>query len=422
MTINALALTNPGAETGSVTGWTSTSGIAPTVVTSPIHSGSYAFAGNVNANVNNANSRWGQQIDISAYSTAIDGNLAAVAFSGWHIKGPNSSDTGQLFVQAYASDGTTLLGSNQTTFSTPSTWTQDSLLYALPSGTRYVTFGTYNQGAHAGIYITAYWDDFSASVSDNRFSDYPGVFDLQVSQVVAYGLVSQPAAQLRTEQAPILVVGAAETSNGNYLVKSHQVVVYALVKGKVDRVDLRAWTFLQDDHLFYGLQLGNLGTIVHDVSTQQWCQWYSPGFNYWRAEDVTDWEGYNLACDTENGTIWKIDPTGRLDDGDTVITSTVTGQATVRGRRVIPCYMAEIACSQASPAGSGTSIRLRTSDDGGDNWVDHGTLSGAALGTATLFRYNGLGVMQAPGRIFEITNVGYARRIDGLDLELGARP
>jgi hypothetical protein len=184
-------------------------------------------------------------------------------------------------------------------------------------------------------------------------------------------------------------------------------------------VDLRAWAFLQDDHLFYGLQLGSAGTIVYDILTQQWCQWYSPGYTYFRAEDVTDWEGYNLAADTENGTIWKIDPTGRLDEGATIITSQVTGQATVRGRRTIPCYTAELACSQANPAGAGTSMQLRTSDDGTASWIDHGSVAGEAVGTSTLFRWYGLGVMVSPGRVYEITNAGYARRLDGLDLELG---
>jgi hypothetical protein len=153
--------------------------------------------------------------------------------------------------------------------------------------------------------------------------------------------------------------------------------------------------------------------------TQQWAQWFSPGYAYFRAEDVADWQGFNLACDTENGTLWKIDPTGRLDAGTTAIVSTVTGQATVRGRRTVPCYTAELACSQAAPSVSGTSIGLRTSDDGASSWVDHGTVPAQALGTATLFRYYGLGLMVAPGRIFELTNNGYCRRIDGLDIEIG---
>jgi hypothetical protein len=252
------------------------------------------------------------------------------------------------------------------------------------------------------------------------FGSPPGVSDPQLSQLVAYAVASQPAAQTRASQLAMLVASAAETSSGQFKTKVHQVVAYALVRGKAERVDLRAWTFLQDDHLFYGLQLGAGGTIVHDMLTRQWSQWSSPGFDYFRLEDVTDWEGYNLGCDTENGTIWQIDPTGRLDDGDTPITSQVTGQATVRFRRAVPCFMAELACSQAEPATEdGTSIRLRTSDDAAQSWLDHGTVAGEALGTATLFRWYGLGLMQAPGRVFEITNIGYARRLDGFDVEAG---
>jgi hypothetical protein len=279
---------------------------------------------------------------------------------------------------------------------------------ALPSSTRFIRLGVVNTHNLSG---SLKWDDFALTVSDADTG--------RISQAVVYGLVSQPAAQLRASQVPVLAVSAAQTSSGNYKMKTHQVVAYALVKGKVDVVNLRAWTFLQDDHLFYGLQLGNTGTIVYDTTTQQWAQWYSPGFNYWRAEDVVDWQGFNLACDTENGTIWKIDPTGRLDAGTTAITSQVTGQATIRGRRTVPCFMAELACSQANPAASGTSVQLRTSDDATATWTDHGTISGNALGTATLFRWFGLGLMNAPGRVFELTNNGYARRIDGMDLEVG---
>jgi hypothetical protein len=137
---------------------------------------------------------------------------------------------------------------------------------------------------------------------------------------------------------------------------------------------------------------------------------------------VTDWEGYNLGCDTENGTVWKIDPTGRLDNGDTVITSQCTGMVTVRMRENVPCYMAELAVSEANPAASsGTSIQLRTSDNATASWLDHGTVDGEATGTSTLFRWYGLGMMTSPGRQFEITNIGYCRRLDGLMIEAGGR-
>lgn len=237
-------------------------------------------------------------------------------------------------------------------------------------------------------------------------------------QFAAYAFASQPADEARLNQAVVQAWSQGETSTG-LPVKLHQVVGYAWVKGKRDRMDLRAWPLVQDDHVFYGLQLGSAGTIVFDRLTGQWTNWLSPDFTYFRVNDMVDWEGFNLGCDTESGIIWKVDPVGRLDNDDTFITSTVTGQATVRMRRIVPCYMAEVAVSEASPATTGTSIQLRTSDDGGASFIDHGTVDGQALGTSTLFRFYGLGTMSAPGRVFQIVNNGYARRLDGLDIEAG---
>lgn len=243
--------------------------------------------------------------------------------------------------------------------------------------------------------------------------------DARVTQAVAYGVVSAPADEARITQTQVLAVSAGETSTG-LPVYVHQVVAYALVKGVADRNDLRAWPFVQDDHIFYVLQLGSLGTIVLDMLSQQWATWSSPGFAYWRGNDGTDWEGFNLCCDTESGKIWKIDPVGRLDEGTTAINSTVTGMATVRFRRAISCYMAELSVSEAMPATLGTGIQLRTSDDGGQSFDDQGTVTAEVLGTSTTFRWYGLGLMQSPGRVFQLIDSGYARRIDGLDIEINA--
>jgi hypothetical protein len=244
------------------------------------------------------------------------------------------------------------------------------------------------------------------------------VTDARLTQAVVYALAAQPAAEARLSQAPVLAVSAGETSTG-LPVYVHQVVAYALVRSNRDRMDLRAWPLLQDDHVFYGLQLGSAGTIVVDRLTGQWTRWKSPDQAYLRVNDAVDWEGYNLGCDTESGIVWKFDPTGRLDNGDTPITSQVTGQVTVRMRQARPCYMAELAVSEAEPSADGTTISLRTSDDGGASYVNHGSVTAEATGTSTLFRWYGLGLMTAPGRIFEIISTGYCRRIDGFDCELG---
>lgn len=245
--------------------------------------------------------------------------------------------------------------------------------------------------------------------------------DARALQVGVYALGDQQAAQARATQAGLQVTAAAETSNTFHDVLAHQVGIYVLCRPNADRRELRAWTFKQDDHEFYGVQLGSAGTIVWDKLTSRWCTWKSPGYTYWRAEDVVDWEGYNLAGDTESGKIWEIDPEGRLDEGTTPITSKIVGYLTHRMRTNVSCYMAELAVSEGEPptgiAEGAVGITLRTSTDDGSTFVSHGEIAGEGLNEDITVRWYGLGLMEEPGMYFEITDTGYARRVDGLNIE-----
>lgn len=246
---------------------------------------------------------------------------------------------------------------------------------------------------------------------------------LKTNQLATYALASEPAQELRTNQMPVLAVAAAETSSGNFEMYVQQVAVYALVRPHGDRRQLRAFTFKQDDHEFYGVNLGTALTLIADKTTGTWSQWRSPGYTYWRVEDVTDWEGMNIACDPLSGKLWQIDPEGRLDEDTTPITSIVYGGFTKRFRVNAPCYMAEAALSEGQPPvgidASTIGIQLRTSDDGGLSYLDHGVIPGEAIGDVITVRWYGLGLMDKPGMIFELTDTGYARRLDGLDIEVG---
>ena len=258
----------------------------------------------------------------------------------------------------------------------------------------------------------------------------PVAVELYAQQETVYAVGTYPAAEGRVNQLPLLASAASETSSGLFQVSVHQAALYVLVKGFPDRRDLRAWTFTQDDHDFYVLQCGATLTLVYDKLTRQWAQWVSPGYAYWRGDDGASWEGYNLCCDRRSGRVFKIDAVGRLDYNnttglnDTPIRSQVTALA--RGNRMrtsAQCYMAELVVSEGRPPSSiaegAVGISLRTSDDDGRNWVDHGLIPGEGLGEDMTVRWYGLGIMPSPGRVFEITDSGYARRITALDIEIG---
>lgn len=163
-------------------------------------------------------------------------------------------------------------------------------------------------------------------------------------------------------------------------------------------------------------------TLLWDKLTGQWCQWASPTYPYWRVQDVVDWEGYNLAGDTESGVLWEIDPTGRLDYNTTPIQSIVVGYITHRMRQQFPCYSAQLACRVGEPPSGfdngSVGITLRTSVDNGRTFTTHGEIAGGGVGEKISVRWYGLGIMSSPGMLFELTDTGYSRRIDGLNIEV----
>lgn len=250
----------------------------------------------------------------------------------------------------------------------------------------------------------------------------PGELGARANQLGALAWGIYPAESVDAHQVGSLAFAASETSSGIFDVYAHQLGLIAWVRPLGDRRELRAWTFKQDDHEFYGIQLGAEGTLVWDKLSGRWCQWKSPGFNYWRAEDVCDWEGYNLAGDTESGKIFQIDPTGRLDYDTTPIVSKIVGYLTYRFREQVPCFMAELALSEGEPPtgfeDGSVGITLRTSTDNGQSWIDHGEIAGEGINEDMVARWFGLGLMKSPGMLFELTDTGYARRIDALDIEM----
>lgn len=412
MAITALTVTNPGAETGTTTGWTvavgSLSSVSSNGVTLP-HTGSKMFQ-----TQQTHDATFYQQIDISAYSTAVDAGTAGIRATVYQ----NNSDgvaTSWLSVVAVASDGTTVLGTGTVTAENHfHVWTFRELFYEpLPSGTRFVRL----QGNTDGSAISGRcnFDDFYIEISDDYLVDYSKTF---VTQLYTLTAINFPTESVRTSQ----VFGRVALTPGLDIQTTQVYCLVAIKQGAQDH-RLRAWTFTQDDHDFYVLQLGNLQTLVYDKLTARWAQWKSPSFTIWRGNDGGNWEGINVCCDSETGIIWTIDDEGRLDYGTTPITSVIVGGLTERFRNYTPVFMAEIAMSEGQPPSgidaSTVGIQLRTSDTLG--WTDYGTITGLATGNFVTARFYGLGLIRSPGVVFEITDTGYARRIDGLDIEIGGQ-
>jgi hypothetical protein len=159
-----LTLTNPGAETGDVTGWTTRSGgnpqasMAETAVLP--HSGSWFLV----ATYSGATAKWDQQVAIDpSHYADIDAGLCSASGSAYHNSYAGETDSGALYVEAIANDGTTILDRIENSQSHPTVWTQEAAALALPSGTRYLRIGTNNVRSW-GTHLESHWDDFTLSL------------------------------------------------------------------------------------------------------------------------------------------------------------------------------------------------------------------------------------------------------------------
>lgn len=242
----------------------------------------------------------------------------------------------------------------------------------------------------------------------------------RTTQALTLTAINFPTIGERVTQADGLVV----TVQTPILRHTQSAILVAILRGSEERI-LRAWTFTQDDHDFYVL-IAASETYVYDKLTGQWCQWKMADNDakYWRGLDGCDWNGINVCCDPDSGQIFQIDPVGRLDYKTTPITSIIYGGMTERFRNMTSAYFAEVAISQAKPplGIDGTTVSLTLDSYDTMTWVNHGTVQGSPSGSPTYPRFYGLGLIHSPGVVFRITDTGYARRIDGLNVEVSGKP
>ncbi len=213
--------------------------------------------------------------------------------------------------------------------------------------------------------------------------------------------------------------------------------VDVVIRGKVYNPKLRAWTFDLDGHEFYVLRLGDMKSLVYDLTTEQWSWWSSPTLDYWRASIGTNWTssgnipfdyGSNVIVGDDNfGILWVLDPETGVDDSVRAeereagvikpFPRVATGQVTVRGRVTIPCYQVYLTSDTGQPAYTGASVSLSYSDDGGRTFVIASEPMTAEAGNYYQeFAWRSIGLVRAPGRIFRINDDGAFAKIDELTI------
>lgn len=177
----------------------------------------------------------------------------------------------------------------------------------------------------------------------------------------------------------------------------------------------RTWVFTLDGHTFYVLDLGQEGTWAYDVVTKQWSRFYTAGYDgQWNMAQGCMWGTRAVACDLLRDTVWELDPNATDDDAWRGIDHVVTGALMTRSRSTISCSTVRISGSMGYVGDSGAELNFRFSDDAGNTWSDYFTVPLEADYSQEI-AFNGMGSFSAPGRIFELYDIGGLLRIDGLD-------
>lgn len=189
---------------------------------------------------------------------------------------------------------------------------------------------------------------------------------------------------------------------------------------RISRCDptlIKAWVFGSEGHSFYVLSLNTEGTWAYDLKTGGWFEWASINRDQWRAHlGRSCWPGVVLAGDDETAQVWQISTTG-TDDGGEVIEQKFTAGTPIDGRITNSNVSLDCAVGQVA-VGETAAINLEYSDDQGRTWTDEGECSLGLIGDyETRVRWNRMGMMRPPSRIFEWTTTSPVRmRVSGARL------
>lgn len=235
-----------------------------------------------------------------------------------------------------------------------------------------------------------------------------------------YGMASMGPRQTlyaKAGETYALVSYAANPFNTAKDSRIYALVSYALGLGSESRS--RAWSFDLDGHTFYVLDLGDTGTFLYDMTTQQWCQFDTAGYTGWNLRNGVTFGPSSrvVGGDTLNGIVWELVPDEPLDEGFRTIEHIVTGGIAMRSRVYISVESVRLSGSIGGlESETPTTVTLAFSDDGGNTWstdfpvtLTPGNFSGEVA-------WRSLGAFMAPGRVFRVTDSGGMLRIDGADI------
>lgn len=275
--------------------------------------------------------------------------------------------------------------------------------------------------------------------------------DIRATQAELLAAINFPTAQVRVTQSDVLAsikfpADALRVTQAEGMVYAQpalsirvtQTEVLAYVRGRIQNPRLRAWTFSLDGHDFYVLRLGMDLTLVYDLYSEQWVDWDAFNETYWPVNLGINWIGGTeildstkqsygsnvLIGDDTYGLLWFLNPEQPYDQHPEVANAVqeiffervLQGQVVQTGRGVQPCYVVWLTTNMGTPGYVGAGVKLEISDDAGKTYDDMGTVTVTTGVNDPELSWYSLGQVEAPGRLFRITDDGAVARIDNMEM------
>jgi hypothetical protein len=255
--------------------------------------------------------------------------------------------------------------------------------------------------------------------------------DLNLSHFSLLTCFNLPTLQVDTSQLSSLL-----TVSWSFPFRVSHASVLVAVIGKPEIRKARAWAFSLDGHDFYVLRLGESSSLVYDLTTNSWSTWANKGISTWRLHLGLNWLSIDKANylggaatnvvggDDNFGLLWTLDPNNGLDDSPIEenppedFERRVSGGVPARMRQSVRNNAVFLVINTGNPAFVPAAITLYTSDDNGKSFQDQGSIDVPAGEDSAEIMWRSLGLIRAPGRIFEFRDTGATVRIDGLDVRL----
>jgi hypothetical protein len=178
----------------------------------------------------------------------------------------------------------------------------------------------------------------------------------------------------------------------------------------------RAWTFTLDGHVFYVLDLGQEGTWLYDVSTGEWSNFYTNTYVQWNVASGCMWGNRIVGGDLSSSNVYEVAASNLQDNGSADIPHCVTGGLETRSRARFGCDDVLLSVSLGDLDNvAGSAMNLRFSDDNGQTWSAYYPITMVEGDYVAELRWRSLGSFGAPGRVFEFSDLGGPRSIDGCD-------